>query len=149
MIDPSLTECPCEHCNGRPPIALSYHDLMKHSVACRAAEIREWTPLDTSDAAGQLADEYQRLLFRIRERRSSPTDSVARCSQHRASARLGYRADSALNWETATPDGAAMTAVRGGLAEILHRSEERARRSAWWTRLPPHWAIALGEPEVG
>ncbi len=60
-----LTTCPCPHCNGRPPVALDYHELMKHSVWCRAEEIDRWYPLDTEAAADLLDDEYDAMSAQI------------------------------------------------------------------------------------
>jgi hypothetical protein len=72
-----ITECPCPHCDQRPPIALDYHELMKHSVWCRDEEIRTWFGTDRHAAARILRDEFDgltrqlsaaRLVPRIRER---------------------------------------------------------------------------------
>lgn len=60
-LNPERNACPCPHCNARPPVALDYHDLMKHSVWCRATEINEWCDLEPSVAARQLSDEYRTL----------------------------------------------------------------------------------------
>jgi hypothetical protein len=76
-LSPDLTFCPCEHCADRPPIALDYHELMKHSVLCRQEEINHWSSLDSRTAADLLSDEHSafsmqlargRLAPRIRER---------------------------------------------------------------------------------
>jgi hypothetical protein len=66
-VTSDLTECPCPHCAGRPPVALDYHELMKHSVWCRAEEIQRWYPLDVSTAARLLEDEYDALSGQIGE----------------------------------------------------------------------------------
>lgn len=63
---PDLTECPCKHCGGREPIALEYHDLMKHSVWCRDEEIRLWYGREASTAADLLETEHQTLTTEIR-----------------------------------------------------------------------------------
>jgi hypothetical protein len=51
---PELLDCQCDSCNGRPPITLDYHDLMKHSVLCRSAEIAAWRELARSSAAAEV-----------------------------------------------------------------------------------------------
>jgi hypothetical protein len=56
--DQSLPECDCRYCRGRPPIALNYHDLMKHSVWCRQQEIDDWIDQPSSVAAQTLATEH-------------------------------------------------------------------------------------------
>jgi hypothetical protein len=66
-IDPTLTKCTCDHCAGRPPVALDYHELMKHSVVCRKEEIDRWTEFDNSDAAAILRDEHDALSLQISE----------------------------------------------------------------------------------
>lgn len=65
-ISPDVTTCPCPHCGGRPPVALDYHDLMKHSVWCRAEEIDRWYARDLTSVAELLADEYDALREQIR-----------------------------------------------------------------------------------
>ncbi len=58
-IDRSLCQCACPHCDGRGPIAMTYHDLMKHSVWCRQEEINQWSN-QSPDAAGRaLTAEYE------------------------------------------------------------------------------------------
>jgi hypothetical protein len=64
-ISPDLTKCPCPHCDQRPPIELDYHELMKHSVLCRAEEIERWLPLDIPTAARLLEDEHVALSAQI------------------------------------------------------------------------------------
>jgi hypothetical protein len=67
--DRSLAECECAECRGRPPIALDYHSLMKHSVRARAEEIRRWTQFDPATAADLLETEHEtfrRAVGRIR-----------------------------------------------------------------------------------
>ncbi len=64
-ISPDLTQCPCPHCDQRPPIELDYHELMKHSVLCRAEEINRWLPLDIATAARLLKDEHAALSAQI------------------------------------------------------------------------------------
>lgn len=65
MASPDITECPCEHCAGRPPIALDYHELMKHSVWCRAEEIRRWYDVNLNAVATVLSDEFDALNVQI------------------------------------------------------------------------------------
>jgi hypothetical protein len=62
----ALTECPCEHCAGRPPIQLDYHALMKHSVWCRDEEIGEWYGRDISTSADHLDSEHESLTTALR-----------------------------------------------------------------------------------
>lgn len=64
-ISPDLTQCPCPHCDQRPPIELDYHELMKHSVLCRAEEIERWVSLDAETAARLLEDEHAALSTQI------------------------------------------------------------------------------------
>ena len=59
---PRLARCECEHCGGREPIELEYHDLMKHSVACRAVEIEELSLVDLQIAADWLESELAEFL---------------------------------------------------------------------------------------
>jgi hypothetical protein len=71
-IDPAITECSCPHCNGRPPIALDYHELMKHSVWCRDEEIQVWYGTDLKAAAEILRNEYEGLTQQITKARLVP-----------------------------------------------------------------------------
>jgi hypothetical protein len=64
-LDPDLTKCPCPFCDGRPPLALEYHELMEHSVWCRAEEIKMWHGGDLSEAADALEQEYEALMQTI------------------------------------------------------------------------------------
>lgn len=64
-VSPDITVCPCPHCRDRPPVALNYHELMKHSVYCRAEEINQWYGVDTGTAAQVLSDEYDALRAQI------------------------------------------------------------------------------------
>lgn len=66
-VSSDLTTCPCDYCGGRPPIALDYHDLMKHSVACRTEEIERWYPINSDTAAEVLANEHDALIAQIGE----------------------------------------------------------------------------------
>ena len=50
----------CEICDGGSPV-LDYHDLMKHSVLARQAEIEEWEGIDLPEAAKQLAEDKDRF----------------------------------------------------------------------------------------
>lgn len=52
---PELIRCDCSECRGRPPGALTYHELMKHSVRARTDEIRDWLPLDTAAVVSRLS----------------------------------------------------------------------------------------------
>ena len=59
---PLLASCDCSHCDGRGPIELEYHDLMKHSVATRAREIADWLPLTPSESRDRLTAELKGYL---------------------------------------------------------------------------------------
>jgi hypothetical protein len=71
-VSANLTECHCPHCAGRPPIALDYHELMKHSVACRAEEIGLWYGRRPVEAADILADEHDALSIEISQASLAP-----------------------------------------------------------------------------
>jgi hypothetical protein len=58
--DADLTACDCEICEMGPPL-LSYHDLMKHSVLARQAEIDRWSGLELDDARRLLEQERDDL----------------------------------------------------------------------------------------
>jgi hypothetical protein len=59
-LDADLTACECDICGGRPPL-LDYHDLMKHSVLARQAEIDRWSTLDLHDTLSLLEEETESL----------------------------------------------------------------------------------------
>lgn len=71
-ISPDITKCPCPRCEDRPPIALDYHELMKHSVWCRAEEIEHWYPVDIGTAAQLLSDEHDALAKQITDATLAP-----------------------------------------------------------------------------
>jgi hypothetical protein len=58
--DAELTACACPICDNGSPV-LGYHDLMKHSVFARQAEIERWGALDLADSASQLDAEREEL----------------------------------------------------------------------------------------
>lgn len=58
--DADLTACNCAICGSGPPM-LSYHDLMKHSVLARQAEIERWAALDLQEALELLDEEKEEL----------------------------------------------------------------------------------------
>jgi len=64
-LDANLTSCECDICKGRPPL-LDYHDLMKHSVLARQAEIERWSALNLGEAVTLLAQESESLEADIR-----------------------------------------------------------------------------------
>jgi hypothetical protein len=64
-LSPDLAGCDCDHCHGRPPVSLDYHELMKHSVLCRQEEIDRWHDLDSDTAADILSDEYDALQVQM------------------------------------------------------------------------------------
>jgi len=72
-IASEITECSCPHCDGRPPIALDYHELMKHSVWCRDEEIRVWFKTDLGSAADALQSEFEDLTNQVSTARLVPT----------------------------------------------------------------------------
>ena len=55
--DDELFQCECVECQGKNPIQLGYHELMKHSVYCRDLEIQNWQT-DVSDIPQRLAEEH-------------------------------------------------------------------------------------------
>jgi hypothetical protein len=59
-LDADLTACDCTICEDRPPL-LDYHDLMKHSVLARQAEIERWSKLDLSESLALLEEETDEL----------------------------------------------------------------------------------------
>jgi hypothetical protein len=59
LRDRSLVECDCAECGGQPPIALDYHELMKHSVRARAEEIERWSEFEPEQAADLLETEHE------------------------------------------------------------------------------------------
>jgi hypothetical protein len=70
--DPSLTGCTCSHCDGRPPITLDYHELMKHSVYCRAAEISGWYGKDSATSASDLLATHVEMTEKIAKTSLAP-----------------------------------------------------------------------------
>jgi hypothetical protein len=58
--DADLTACDCPICSNGSPV-LSYHDLMKHSVHARQAEIDSWGNLDLGQMASRLETERRQL----------------------------------------------------------------------------------------
>lgn len=64
--DPSLVDCQCAECASYEPLELEYHQLMRHSVHCRAREIAEWTPLSAPQMADRLRDEADRFLDSVK-----------------------------------------------------------------------------------
>lgn len=62
-----VTHCACPACDENPPILLDYHDLMMHSVHCRANEIRDWARLPSSDAANKLEGELDEFTKRLKK----------------------------------------------------------------------------------
>jgi hypothetical protein len=59
-LDADLTACHCDICEGQPPL-LDYHDLMKHSVLARQAEINQWSGLDLTESLTLLEEETESL----------------------------------------------------------------------------------------
>ena len=60
-----VTRCECHACAGRPPIVLEYHELMMHSVHCRAREIASWAGKAPNDAESALASETLAFATRL------------------------------------------------------------------------------------
>jgi hypothetical protein len=66
QLDRSLCQCDCDHCGAQPPIAMSYHELMKHSVWCRQKEIDRWAGTTSPVlAAAALRSEYEASLKQL------------------------------------------------------------------------------------
>lgn len=61
-IDPDLVRCGCRVCSGRPPLSLTYHELMQHSVLCRSSEVRSRPGEDLARTATQLERSHDALL---------------------------------------------------------------------------------------
>lgn len=57
IADRRLAECRCQECRGDPPSTLDYHALMRHSVRCRAQEIRGWQGLGVEEMGDRLGRE--------------------------------------------------------------------------------------------
>jgi hypothetical protein len=53
--DRSLVMCECAECRGNSPAGLDYHALMKHSVLCRAEEVRHWSHMSPDQAIAELS----------------------------------------------------------------------------------------------
>ena len=51
--------------DGRPPVALGYHELMMHSVWNRSVEIERWADIDLLTASELLATEYEALRTQL------------------------------------------------------------------------------------
>lgn len=64
--DATLVACDCEHCGGRAPNQLAYHDLMKHSVWCRQEEIDHWRDRPLATTVRLLRDEHAALDRQVR-----------------------------------------------------------------------------------
>jgi hypothetical protein len=81
--DADLTGCGCPVCDNGPPV-LSYHDLMKHSVFARQAEIDAWGSLDLDELVDRLDAEREELEDDL-DAISLPgplRDPVERATQH-------------------------------------------------------------------
>jgi hypothetical protein len=64
-LEPTLVECPCAICDGRPPLTLDYHALMQHSVLSRQREIAEVRGLDLPTIAAELDDYFGRYVASV------------------------------------------------------------------------------------
>lgn len=60
-----VSHCACPICEVSPPILLDYHELMMHSVHCRAKEIKSWRGLSLADSAARLKAERDEFLERL------------------------------------------------------------------------------------
>ncbi len=58
--DADLTACECPICSNGSPV-LAYHDLMKHSVHARQAEIDSWGAMNLGEMAARLEEDRQQL----------------------------------------------------------------------------------------
>jgi hypothetical protein len=68
----NLARCDCPYCRGREPVELEYHDLMKHSVWCRAEEITSWVGRDPETAAIDLRTEHEAVTTAMRAANLAP-----------------------------------------------------------------------------
>jgi hypothetical protein len=53
--DRSLVACDCAECQSDTPALLDYSALMKHSVRCRAAEVKHWSHVSPDQAVNELS----------------------------------------------------------------------------------------------
>lgn len=65
QIDPALTSCECDYCGNAAPGSLEYHDLMKHSVACREEEIRSFKDISLANAAEVLRVDHEAMATQV------------------------------------------------------------------------------------
>jgi len=77
LEDPDLVKCDCAACRGRPPMALGYHELMRHSVYARNNEINCWAHLPPSEAAPVLTTNFQEMAERLNSLKLGPLASQA------------------------------------------------------------------------
>ena len=60
QINKELFQCKCVECEGKSPIQLKYHELMKHSVHCRHMEIEQWM-VGAENISSLLAEERDKF----------------------------------------------------------------------------------------
>lgn len=53
-----IDRCACKICATTSPLLLDYHDIMKHSVYCRAGEIAGWSELPLEESLDKLRSDY-------------------------------------------------------------------------------------------
>lgn len=53
-----IDRCTCKICSSKSPLLLDYHEIMKHSVYCRAKEVDEWGNLPLEASRERLKNEY-------------------------------------------------------------------------------------------
>ncbi|NBD34368.1 MAG: hypothetical protein GVY30_00025 [Chloroflexi bacterium] len=61
-IDEEFFGCQCAECKGQNPLRLDYHELMKHSVRCRAEEISNWRQFRLDEISAKLKEQYARFI---------------------------------------------------------------------------------------
>lgn len=81
--DPELVRCACVECQGLSPLELTYHDLMRHSVRCRAREISDFAQLNVTDMADLLNDQTAEFFERL-ALAGLPPRFEAKVARHRA-----------------------------------------------------------------
>jgi len=91
-----ITHCSCPACGNNPPILLDYHELMMHSVHCRAREINEWAGLSPSDAAGRLESELEAFEERLKKAKIQEEPFKREAKKHTAHIPVWSRALSQL-----------------------------------------------------
>jgi hypothetical protein len=81
--DSNLIVCHCSECHGRSPAQLDYVGLMKHSVRCRAEEIRRWISKSPDSAVSLLSSDAEMFEDAVASFNIPPNlrNSADQCSQ--------------------------------------------------------------------